>query len=202
MICSNKMARRLLSEPAPGTHTIFWNDRSKCSDETVAAFLKGGVKRDDVLAVVVPRQEFLDWQTRMLDMELNLDGLADEGRLIWAGSDDLAPRNPREVDVVGKFLQDLSELAGVVGRGGVSVLGKYSCFFERGEQRMAEMIEATAEEHSEAARILCLYETQDLPPDRLPDAYALTRLHTTSITAIGDGKYFVEHLDPPRPQLA
>lgn len=199
---TNEDALRRLTSPAPGTHAIFWGNGSDGRDEAIAAFLRGGVSRDDVLAVVVPRREFPVWQARMLRYGIDLDGLADAGRALWAGSDDLAPRSPREVRDVGSFLLALANLADTVGRSGVTVVAKYACFFERGEQVMAQLIEGATEAHTGAARILCLYNGRDLPAGRRVDAMELTRLHTEAITAKGPGQLLVVPIASARPRAS
>lgn len=190
--------KHLFQHPPEGAHLIFWSDGSHDCDAAIETFLRGGIARDDLVMVVLPREELTELEDRMRARGFDLDEMVRGGHLFRAASEDVGPRRPEDVAKIPEDTEAFRLFAKNLGKNGMTVLGRVApLFFERGEQPMAELIERTAQEHHGDMRILCLYGAQNIRHERLADAVALTRLHTHAITALGGNRFFVEPVQRP-----
>lgn len=190
----------VLSDPAPGSHAIFWSDGSEECDRVTAAFLRGAVHRNDLAMIVLPRKDIESLEWRLARERIDLERLCHEGRALRLFAEDLVLEDAKDVAAVSGFTDKLRDFARSVGRDGISICTKVApLFFGSGEQRMAETFERDINERIREARVLCLYDARSLPHERMGAAIALTRLHTQSITAMGGSRFLVEEVR--RPQL-
>jgi len=195
------MARRtpwhsVLRNPPPKAHIIFWSDGSYECDEGIEQWLRGAVERNDLAMLLLPRAELRELRRRMEARGYDLDRLVDEGHLIRSATEDLDLHGPGDLGKLPELGLILFEIAKSVGRSGLSIVGAVGPgFFEDGNYRMAGLLESGGGSSS-TMRVLCVYPTKALRPDRFPEAIKLTRMHSHAITAIGGGHFFVEEIGP------
>lgn len=183
----------LLRDPPLGAHVILWSDASPACDLAMETFVRGGLERDDLCAVVLPEKDLARIREPFRAQGLDLDRLEGEGRLLATTPEHLGLREPADVERVPVVLEDLKELTRACRRAAPTILGRIAPpFFERGSQHAAEAIERELREHVRDARMLCAYMAGAVTPDRLPEAMSLVRYHTHAITAVGEARFLVE----------
>jgi len=183
----------MLRSPEPGTHAILWSDGTSACDIAIETFLRGGVERDDMVMVVMPRKELADLEERLRARGTDLDSMVDEGHLFRSLTEDVMPRHLEEVERMPRDMAAIWEFARSVGKEGLTVLDRIPALcFDRGKQEMAERIEQTAQDNRGASRMLCLYDGKNLSAERFSNAVSLTRMHTEALTAVGGGRFFIE----------
>ena len=194
----------LLENPPAGAHLILWGDGSKESDVAIESFLRGGVIRNELVLVVLPRDELRGFGDRMRGRGLDIEAMTREGHVIRGASEDIGPRRSEDVARIPKELEAFGLLAKNLGKSGLTVLWRVAPpFFERGESEMANLVERATQTHLRNMRFLCWYGANDLLPGQFADAVSLTRSHTHAITALGGPRFLVETIARPlEPLLA
>jgi uncharacterized protein (UPF0210 family) len=179
-----------------GDHVLFWRDASRSSQAVLEGFLRGARARDDLAAVFLPEAEWQRLAARLRADRISVDRLQAQGHLITISPATLVSDGERSADQIGVVLEELAATARRKGYGGLSILGSIAHpAFSRGDQGLAESIEAALHDHRRAARTLCLYDAADLYPLRIRDAFRLVRFHTHTLTASGSGHLFAEVVD-------
>ncbi|HEV8595016.1 MAG TPA: MEDS domain-containing protein, partial [Thermoplasmata archaeon] len=130
--------RALLESPEPGTHAILWHDDSEDGDGAILAFLRGAIRRSDLTLVVLPRTDLDALTDRMRARGMDFDALVDQGHIVRAAFEDLAPHRVSDLASSRRDLEALREFARSVGKKGLSIIGRTApIYFENGEGAMA-----------------------------------------------------------------
>jgi len=183
----------MLRSPELGTHAILWSDGTSACDIAIETYLRGGVERNDMIMVVMPRRELADLGERLRARGTDLDSMVDGGHLFRSLTEDVMPHHLEDIERMTRDVGAIRDFARSVGKDGLTILDRIpSLCFDRGDQAMAERIERTTQGLRGGARLLCLYDGKNLSAERFSDAVALTRMHTEALTAVGGGKFFVE----------
>lgn len=188
----------MLENPPPGAHLILWGDGSNECDAAIESFLRGGIVRNELVMVVLPREELGGFGGRMRSRGLDLDEMTRLGHLVRGTSEEIGPRRQEDVARIPKEIDAFTLLAKNMGKTGLTVLWRVAPpFFERGENEMAALVERATQTHLGAMRFLCLYGANDLRHGQFTDAVSLTRSHTHAITALGGSRFLVETIARP-----
>ena len=187
--------RQVVESPSPGDHIILWSDASPACDHACASFLRGGLSRNDLILVALPKTEFPDLETRLVASGVDLEALVNEGRALRILSDEVTPDNARDLEGIPAVMPDVLDLAKSMGRTGLTVFDRTAAArFEAGDFGLAERIEHLGRENRHSARVLCAYDGRRLSFDRLREGVRITRQHTHAVTSLGAGRFFVESL--------
>jgi hypothetical protein len=180
-----------MESPAPGDHILFWGDDSASSDSMIGAFVRGGLDRDDLLAVLWPSVERETLRGQCETAGVSLDEQIVRGNVILLSAEQYHPRDPRDANQIGSLLDQLAERVRAHSKSGLSFIGRLAALlFEQGDAVRAETLERMVEARRGTARVLCPYRSKQV--DRLAGASALVRSHSHTITAIGRGRFLLE----------
>ena len=182
-----------------GDHVLFWRDASRTSLAVLEDFLRGARARNDLAAVFLSEADWHRLAERLREDRVSVDRLQAQGHLILISPTTLLTDADRSAEQVAEVLEELAASARKKGYSALSLVGSIAGpAFVRGEQAVAEAIEAAVHARRGQARTLCLYDSLDLYPLRVRDAYELIRFHTHTLTALGPGQLHAEPVEGGR----
>jgi len=178
----------------PGDHILLWSDDSAASDSVIAAFVRGGFQRNDLLAVVWPTVERDTLRRQCETAGISLEEQIVRGNVILLSAEQYYPRDPHDETRIESLFDQLTDRVRAHRKSGLSFIGRIApSLFEQGDPVRAETVERNVGARQGTARVLCPYRENRVA--RLAGASSLVRSHSHTITALGLNRFLVEHVE-------
>lgn len=184
--------QHFLDENAEGNHLVAWTSTDVFRRELTDRFLGRGLDRNELVAVLLPRDEMTDLRP-FTWRGAGFESLVASRRVRILASEDvvesLVTPGKGGPDAVRRLLGSLIREAAEGGYAGARILGRVApLFFERTEDAIALQIEEQVRPFQRHCTVLCLYRTAALDdPGHGVGAMRVSRAHTHSILELPDG---------------
>lgn len=180
-----------------GDHFAVWGSLRGLAPRILNQYLTDGLLRDELVLVVMPRND-LDVIKSFAWKGMDIQTLMTSGYVRVAASEDIMGSSTNLPGEIRKLLLSLIQEVKASGKTGLRILGRIApLLFERGEDKIALMIEELVHSLKGNYTLLCLYESSSLDDlSRFAVAAKLCEAHTHSMFELSNGNVLVETQNP------